>query len=141
MVDAVWHVSLLESEGDPILRHSHSFSSLAAAKEFRPTRVEVTAATLRRPPAPMPGHMHAPPSLPPADDIAKLLEDEISDADGFHHVEQRPSYYEAYESEAQLESDDALWPQTPIHSPPPPSLLLTDHVSELRKDEILGAGK
>tara|TARA_B100000780_G_C20688768_1_gene274009 strand:- start:213 stop:464 length:252 start_codon:yes stop_codon:yes gene_type:complete len=83
--------------------------------------------------------------LPPADDIAELLEDEISDADGVHRVEQRPSYYEAYESEAQLESDDALWPseapQTPIHSPPPPSLLLTDHVSELRKDEILGAGK
>ena len=72
MVDAVWHVSLLESEGDLILRHSHSFSSLAAAKEFRPKRVEVTAAPLRRPPAPMPGynpmmrHVQAPPSLPPA---------------------------------------------------------------------------
>ena len=72
VVDAVWHVSLLESEGDLILRHSHSFSSIAAAKEFRPKRVEVTAAPLRRPPAPMPGynpmmrHMQAPPSLPPA---------------------------------------------------------------------------
>ena len=98
------------------------------------------------PPSPPPPDLSPPPpSLPPADDIAELLEDEISDADGVHRVEQRPSYYEAYESEAQLESDDALWPseapQAPIHSPPPPSLLLTDHVSELRKDEILGAGK
>ena len=105
------------------------------------------------PPSPPPPDPSPPlPSLPRADGIAELLEDEISDADSVHHVEQRPSFYEAYESEAQLEEAQlesdvlaALWPskalQAPIHSPPPPLLLLTDHVGELLKDEILGAGK
>ena len=120
------------------------FQSLFELNEREAWGDEDPCAPESPPSPPPPDPSPPPPSLPPADDIAELLEDEISDADG-HHVEQRPSYYEAYESKAQLESDDALWPseapQAPIHSPPPPSLLLTDHVSELRKDEILGAGK
>jgi hypothetical protein len=74
--------------------------------------------------------------------VAELLEDAISDTDGLLHAEQLPSYYQAYESnyEAQL-TDNAPWPiETLVHSPPPPSVLLTDHVGELLKDDIL-AGK
>ena len=72
---------------------------------------------------------------------AEVLEDAISDTDGLHHVEQRPSYYQAYEAnyEAQL-TDNAPWPiETLVHSPQPPSVQLTDHVGDLLKDEILGA--
>ena len=95
-----------------------------------------------RPPATPDPASPTPPSLPLADGVAELLEDAISDTDGPHHVEQRPSYYQAYEAnyEAQL-TDNAPWPiETLVHSPPPPSVQLTDHVGELLKDEILGAG-
>ena len=89
--------------------------------------------------------IHSPlptPSLSPTDGIA-ALEDEDSDAGGVHQLlrgEQRDSYYESYESEAELESDDAPWPSEAtqyIKFPPPspPSLPL----GKLLEDEVSGA--
>ena len=94
-----------------------------------------------RPPATPDPASPIPPSLPLADGVAEVLEDAISDTDGLHRVEQRPSYYQAYEANYEAElTDNAPWPiETLVHSPQPPSVQLTDHVGDLLKDEILGA--